>query len=144
MLHFSSNNSFIMTSTITRIVVIVFFLLFTSMLQVGADRVRGETNALSAVSRIAVSDASIGYAVASPTPILQSTKRLGTRERRRLQVDTNNFLADVSPFTAGVTGGIVFLLLVICFLYCCCGCSLCDILMLFCCYELCCGDCADA
>jgi hypothetical protein len=38
----------------------------------------------------------------------------------------------------GIVSGVLVLLLLLGILYCCCGCSLMDILVLFCCYELCC------
>jgi hypothetical protein len=59
---------------------------------------------------------------------------------RRLQAGV---LEDWTPAALGISGGVVFLIVVVLFLYCCCGCSLCDILMIFCCYELCCGDCGE-
>lgn len=39
---------------------------------------------------------------------------------------------------AGVTSGALLLIAIFFILYCCCGCSLMDMLVLFCCYELCC------
>ena len=112
------------------------------MLQAGADGVGVQEEAQNTMTRNGDSNASMSNPVA-PTSPFPSVKRLRARDHRRLQGDANNFLADLTPLTAGVTGGIVFLVLVICFLYCCCGCSLCDILLLFCCYELCCGDCVE-
>lgn len=62
-------------------------------------------------------------------------------EHRRLPEESIFSLAnDWSPEEIGALSGLFFLLLIIFILYCCCGCSLCDILMLFCCWELCCDQ----
>jgi hypothetical protein len=63
------------------------------------------------------------------------------REQRRLPEESMfNIPGDWSPEKTGALSGLFFLLLIVFILYCCCGCSLCDILMLFCCWELCCDQ----
>lgn len=134
------NNRGIMAFSRTRMIMLVFFLLVASILQVGADRLGVEDFAPNTMSVSGIADASHGNPAASSIPF-QSIKRLRTSEKRRLQGGSdNNFMAGLSPATCGVVGGLVFLFLIIFILYCFCGCSLCEILMLFCCYELCCGD----
>jgi hypothetical protein len=121
-------------------IMLVLFLMVASMLHVGADRLGIEEVAQNGMSLVVVSDASHGNSATSSIPS-QSKKRLRAGEKRRLQGgNDNNFMAGLSPATCGVAGGLVFLLLIFFVLYCCCGCSPCEILMLFCCYELCCGE----
>lgn len=58
--------------------------------------------------------------------------------RRRLPGSGFNFDGNWSAEELGITSGLLTLLIVIFVLYCCCGCSLMDILLLFCCWHLCC------
>mmetsp|Transcript_42804 Transcript_42804/g.48637 ORF Transcript_42804/g.48637 Transcript_42804/m.48637 type:complete len:149 (+) Transcript_42804:34-480(+) len=56
--------------------------------------------------------------------------------RRRL--GGNDFFKHMSMGEMGAASGVFFLLAIVCILYCCCGCSCMDMLLLFCCYEYCC------
>lgn len=59
------------------------------------------------------------------------------QQSRRLPGDDFDF-ASLSSGELGAASGVICLLVVLCILMCCCGCSPMDILLLFCCYEYCC------
>lgn len=63
-----------------------------------------------------------------------------TAEHRRLPGENALFDGDWSATETGALSGVFFLLLIVCILYCCCGCSLFDICMLWCCWEICCDN----
>ena len=63
------------------------------------------------------------------------------RNHRRLPGDYSfGNLQNWSSAQTGFASGLLLLLFIIFILYCCCGCSICEILMVFCCYEMCCDQ----
>ena len=75
-----------------------------------------------------------------PSELLGETVE-STMPRRKLPgADYGFFDGDFSATEAGAASGLIFLILLVLFLYCCCGCSLMDICMLWCCYEICCDN----
>mmetsp|Transcript_14008 Transcript_14008/g.32465 ORF Transcript_14008/g.32465 Transcript_14008/m.32465 type:complete len:124 (+) Transcript_14008:164-535(+) len=68
-----------------------------------------------------------------------SSSNLRVTYQRRLPGNEYEF-GNLSAGGVGAVSGILFLLLIVCILYCCCGCSLFDIFMLWCCWEICCDD----
>jgi hypothetical protein len=69
-----------------------------------------------------------------------SVNHLRSTQQHHRELPGNDVM-DVTNWSATQTGavsGVLFLLLIIFVLYCCCGCSICDLLALWCCYEICC------
>jgi hypothetical protein len=78
----------------------------------------------------------------SSKPKVQSHEYLRPSTLRQLP-GQDSFSMNMKDWNAAQTGaasGIFFLILFVCILYCCCGCSICDLLALWCCWEICCDE----
>ena len=73
-------------------------------------------------------------------PKEQSHEYLRSSTQRHLPAE-DSFTSNMKDWNAaqtGVASGLFFLIIFVLILYCCCGCSLCDLLALWCCWEICC------
>lgn len=77
----------------------------------------------------------------STMPKISMNHLRSTQQQQQQRELPGNEVMDATNWSATQTGavsGLLFLLFIICVLYCCCGCSICDLLALWCCYEICC------
>jgi len=73
-----------------------------------------------------------------PEPAIRHLRSITASNQQR-QLPGNEFdMKTWSPAETGTVSGIAFLLVILFVLYCCCGCSLCNILAILCCWEICC------
>ena len=118
----------------------ILLLVMASLMHRGAAMHSVEREEIT-VPRIESNDMIDAADTSSMPPQPNTSNRLrGSRHLKGGFDDYFKFDGDWSSAEAGVAGGLLCLLFVLFFLYCCCGCSLCEILMLFCCYRLCCED----